>query len=118
MYKRQQANLQQRLGYVLDGMVTQGWLSPADRAATGMPPIQAKAPARMLTGSTGYVVTSVRKELRDKLKLTDEQIDTGGLRVTTTIDKRSQDAAVTAVEKNLPVKGDVATVYALSLIHI
>ncbi len=109
---KQQANLQQRFGYVLDGMVTQGWLSPADRAAASMPPIQAKAPSRMLTGSTGYVVTAVRKELRDKLKLTDEQIDTGGLRVTTTIDKRSQDAAVTAVEKNLPVKGDVATVYA------
>ncbi len=110
--ERQQSNLANRFGYVLDGMVGQGWLSAADRAKATLPAIQAKAPSRVLTGPGGYIVTATRKELTSRLKLTDEQIDTGGLRITTTIDKKAQDAAVASVTKNMPTKGKVDGLYA------
>ena len=100
---KQKANLKTRVTYVLDGMVAEGWLSQADRAkvtgpATG-PARQAtpRSPARTATSSTPS-----RKELGSTLKLPDSDIDRGGLRITTTINKASQDAAVAAVKKNLP----------------
>ena len=109
---KQATNLSNRVNYVLDGMVTQGWLTQAERAAVTMPAIQPKAPSRVLSGPTGYVVADVRAELKDKLKLSDEDIDRGGLRITTTIVKKAQDAAVASATKNFPKTGDVADVYA------
>ncbi len=106
-----QENLKNRVSYVLDGMVTEGWLKPADRAAvTG--PAQTIAPqkSQALSGPNGYIVASVRSELTSTLKLDDSDVDRGGLRVTTTINKAAQDAAVAAVQKNLPA--DAADVYA------
>lgn len=108
---KQQANLQSRFDYVLDGMVAQGWLTPAERAATTMPAIQPKAPSRVLSGPDGYIVAAVRDELKGKLKLSDQDIDQGGLRITTSISKPSQDAAVAAMDDNFPKTG-VDDVYA------
>ena len=108
---KQAANLASRVTYVLDGMVSQGWLTPADRAAAAMPPIAPKAPSRTLSGPTGYIVAAVRQELKTRLKLTDQDIDRGGLRITTTIDKTAQDAAVAAMDKDFPKTG-VDNVYA------
>ncbi|MEP6630059.1 MAG: transglycosylase domain-containing protein, partial [Lapillicoccus sp.] len=106
-----QENLKSRVTYVLDGMVTEGWLKPADRAAvTG--PAQTIAPqkSQAFTGTNGYIVAAVRSELTSTLKLDDSDVDRGGLRITTTINKAAQDAAVAAVQKNLPA--DAADVYA------
>ncbi len=100
--EQQQANLQSRFDYVLDGMVTMGWLDESVRAGLTMPVIQEQRPARVLSGPEGYVIEAVRQELRDKLKLSDEQINAGGLRVTTTIDRKAQEAAVAAVETDFP----------------
>ncbi|MEO8829142.1 transglycosylase domain-containing protein [Lapillicoccus sp.] len=100
---KQQANLADRVTYVLDGMQTEGWITPAQRAAvTG--PSQTIAPVKnqTLAGPTGYLVDAVRKELASTLKLSDDDIDRGGLRITTTINKAAQDAAVAAVQKYLP----------------
>ena len=99
---KQQTNLTNRVTYVLDGMVSQGWLTAADRAAATMPQVQAKAPSRILSGPTGYIAVAVRRELATKLQLSNEDIDRGGLRITTTINKKAQDAAIAAVEKNMP----------------
>ncbi len=44
----------------------------------------------------------MRKELGSTLKLSDSDIDRGGLRITTTINKTDQDAAVASVQKYLP----------------
>ena len=63
---------------------------------------QAPPKTKALSGTSGYIVAAVREELKAKLKLTDDQIDQGGLRVTTTIDKASQDAAVAAVQNTIP----------------
>ena len=52
-------------------------------------------------GPTGYLLQMVRAELQQEGEFTDQQIDTGGLNIVTTIKKEDQDAAVDAVN-NLP----------------
>ena len=100
---RQQGKLTDRFDYVLGGMVTKGWLSAADRAAiTTVPKTIAPQTNRTLSGTNGYVVAAVRDELKSSLKLSDSDIDRGGLRVTTTINKLAQDAAVAAVAAEIP----------------
>lgn len=108
---KQAGNLAGRVGYVLDGMVAQGWLGAAERTATTMPTVAAKAPSRILSGPNGYVVAAVRQELKSRLRLTDQDIDRGGLRITTTISKSAQDAAIAAMDKDFPATG-VDDVYA------
>ncbi len=109
--EKQKSNLTNRWGYVMDGMVAMGALSAADRAAATFPAVQAKAPSRALSGPTGYLAAAVRQELTTKLKLSAEDIDRGGLRITTTINKKAQDAAVASVDKNFP-KSNTQDVYA------
>jgi membrane peptidoglycan carboxypeptidase len=97
----QTANAEKRVKYVLDGMVSQGWLSPQDRAKATFPKtIPRKKVVKV--GTLGYVIQEVRIELRNKLGLTDSQIDTGGLRIVTTISKNAQESAVRAVNANMP----------------
>ncbi len=108
---KQQANLKSRMGYVLDGMVTEGWLSPAERAKiTDVPATIPPQPNQALAGPNGYIVNEVRKELGTNLKLSDSDIDRGGLRITTTISKQAQDAALASMDKNFPK--DAPDVYA------
>ena len=96
--------LENRYAYVLDGMVDQGWLTAAERATfTELPPIQPVRANRFSAGPNGYITAAVKKELT-KTGLTDAEIDQGGLRIVTTIDKTSQDAAVAAMKGNLPAK--------------
>ncbi len=98
------ANLEKRYGYVLDGMVEQGWLTADERATyTALPKIRAFKGNAFSSGSTGYITAAVKNELLST-GLTDADIDKGGLRITTTIDKTSQAAAVKAMKDNLPDK--------------
>ncbi len=93
---------QGRWDYVVDGMVTEGWLTQGQRATLAFPATQ-KAQGRIgASGPAGYVVAAVRQDLLTKEKLTDAQIDAGGLRIVTTIDKKKQDAAAAAVRERLP----------------
>ena len=91
-----------RVDYVLGGMVDQGWLDAAARDAATFPEIGKPDPATAARGVDGYVAQLVRAELRDRLELDDAAIDSGGLRVTTTIVKKHQDAAKAAVKEFLP----------------
>ncbi|MHB1472523.1 MAG: transglycosylase domain-containing protein [Dermatophilaceae bacterium] len=98
---KQLANATGRVDYVLNGMVTQGWLSPAERAKTTFPKVN--PPAKVTkAGTVGYITNEVRLELTNKLGLTVTDIDRGGLRIVTTIDKQAQAAAVKAVADNMP----------------
>ncbi|WP_448626274.1 transglycosylase domain-containing protein [Geodermatophilus sp. URMC 64] len=89
---------QDRWGKVLDAMVEEDWLSQADRDASVYPPVQPK------TGSglglpedpSGLIVQQAVTELESK-GYSEQQIRAGGLRITTTVDPRLQDAAETAV---------------------
>lgn len=97
-------NLAKRYAYVLDGMVQQGWLSAADRAKYAeVPPIQPYKGIKLASGPNGYITAQVKSELL-QTGLSDRDIDNGGLRIVTTIDKRAQDAAIAAMKNDLPQK--------------
>lgn len=101
------ANAKERFGYVLDGMVDQGWLSAAERARTVFPTVLKPAGRAAVGGPQGYIVAAARQELAE-LGYDEDQISGGGLRIVTTIDKRTEDAAITAMTKNMPTGKDAA----------
>lgn len=87
-----------RWGLVLDAMVGEGWLSAEERALSVYPEVLPKvAPSMGIpSDSQGHIVVRALDELRGK-GYTEDQIYGGGLKIITTVDKRYQDAAVTAV---------------------
>ncbi|MGY1602016.1 transglycosylase domain-containing protein [Geodermatophilus sp. SYSU D00815] len=89
---------QERWDRVLDAMVEEGWLSAEERTASAYPPVLPRATATLgiPTGPEGLVVSQVIAELEAR-GYPEEQIRAGGLRITTTIDPRLQNAAVAAV---------------------
>ena len=99
----QLALVKERWVYVLDGMVDSGWLTASARASLTFPEVR---PIRTRTGASGpngFVVEMVKAELMSKLKLTEADIEAGGFRIVTTIDKRAQDSALAAVTAHTPV---------------
>lgn len=98
---KEKASAVARVDYVLDGMVSQGWLTPAERARTTFPKTIPKARTTK-AGTTGFITSEVRRELKEKLNLTDTDIDRGGLRIVSTINRQAQASAVKAVADNMP----------------
>ena len=93
-----------RWNWVLDGMVTMGGLSPSDRAAQVFPPTVPPDQAEnqnQTTGPNGLIERQVTKELLDLFNITEQQLNTEGLQVTTTIDPQAQKAAEEAVTDTL-----------------
>ncbi|MCA0147091.1 transglycosylase domain-containing protein [Blastococcus sp. LR1] len=90
---------QDRWGLVLDAMVEEGWLTDGEREASVYPPVLPKGGATlgMPTGPEGHIVSQVRSEL-EALEYPEQQINAGGLRITTTISKPAQDAAAASVQ--------------------
>ncbi|GGU90716.1 penicillin-binding protein [Streptomyces albospinus] len=90
-----------RWNYVLDGMVKKKWLSRAERAAMTFPTLgKAKASAG-LSGQRGYLVEAVKDYLTDHDILDENTLRAGGYRITTTIDRKRQNAFVKAVGTRL-----------------
>ncbi|MBI9114824.1 transglycosylase domain-containing protein [Sanguibacter suaedae] len=90
---------EQRWNYVLDGMVSGGWLSQAERDAQVYPEALAYEQKNTLGGPTGYLLDMVQDELAAKAGIDEDQLMTRGLSIVTTIDKPIQDAAeATAAE--------------------
>jgi membrane peptidoglycan carboxypeptidase len=102
----ERARAEQRMDYVLDGMVSQGWLSPGDRAEQTFPALAKRKTKSSNSGTNGYLLDAVRAEVRAKLRLTDDDIDRGGLKIVSTFQRKAQRAAVDAVEEELPDNGD------------
>ncbi len=98
----QKANVEARWKYVMDGMVTEGWLTPQERAAARFPKVLPPRKAAGASGPTGYIVDLVKKELKSKLKMTDADIDKGGYKIVTTIDRNAQIAAAKAIQERMP----------------
>jgi membrane peptidoglycan carboxypeptidase len=91
---------QDRWGKVLDAMVDEGWLTSADRTASVYPPVEPKAAGSLgiPSGPEGLIVQRAIDELAGpKHNYDEQQIRAGGLRITTTVDKGAQDAAVASV---------------------
>jgi membrane peptidoglycan carboxypeptidase len=87
-------------------MVTEGWLSPEDRAKQTFPKVVTRKATDSLGGTNGYLLETVRREVEAKTGLTDADIDRGGLKIVSTFDKKMQASAVAAIKDELPTDGD------------
>jgi membrane peptidoglycan carboxypeptidase len=87
-----------RWDFVLAGMVSQGWLSAADRATLRYPHVL--RPGAGLfdenAGPNGLLLRQVREEM-DRLGLDESLLGRGHLRVQTTVDSHAQPAAIRSV---------------------
>ncbi|MET0703754.1 MAG: transglycosylase domain-containing protein [Mycobacterium sp.] len=94
----------ERWNWVLDGMVDMGALSKTDRAAQVFPPTvspDAAENANQTTGPNGLIERQVTKELLELFNISEQQLNTEGLQVTTTIDPKAQASAEQAVNETL-----------------
>jgi membrane peptidoglycan carboxypeptidase len=90
---------QKRWGLVLDAMVDEDWLTAEERAASVYPPVLPKAGSSLgvPSGPEGLIVQRVKQELMDRYQYSEQQVDAGGLRITTSVNKAYQDVAVATV---------------------
>ncbi|MET9336806.1 transglycosylase domain-containing protein [Nonomuraea sp. NPDC003804] len=86
---------------VVDAMVQTGALTAADAAKQDFPELKKPRAAFALKGQDQVMVDRVREELNAR-GYTDEQIDSGGLKIVTTFDKNLMGAAERAVKSVLP----------------
>jgi membrane peptidoglycan carboxypeptidase len=90
----------ERWSFVLSGMVSQGWLSAADRAKLRYPHVL-PAGAGLFdenSGPDGLLLRQVREEM-DRLGLDESMLGRGHLRVQTTVDSHAQPAAIETVRR-------------------
>ncbi|MCX5607753.1 penicillin-binding protein [Streptomyces sp. NBC_00047] len=95
-----------RWNYVLDGMVKKDWLPAAERATTKFPEPGKVRAAAGLSGQRGYLVEAVKDYITENKILDDKTLAEGGYRITTTIDRRRQNAFVEAVDSQMVGKLD------------
>lgn len=102
----------QRWRYVLDGMVTEGWLTPPAAAALAFPEVRTPTTRNSLGGPNGHLVEAVRAEL-DAHGFDEDRLSADGYRVQTTISSKAQRAAVAAMNEALPKQGPVGALAAV-----
>lgn len=90
-----------RWRYTLDGMVEEGWLTPAERAEQKFPVPDEIKPPTSLKGQDGYLVEAAKKYLIDNEIVDERTLAAGGFRITTSIDRKKQNAFVKAVDEQL-----------------
>ena len=98
-----------RWNYVLDGMVTLGFLDAGTRAATVFPEPVDPRPATGLSGQSGYLVDIADTYLATTGTVDAATLKAGGWRITTTFDKARQDAFAAAVRQQLSDELDPKT---------
>jgi membrane peptidoglycan carboxypeptidase len=95
------SGLQNRWDYVLDGMVSQGWLSQTERASAQFPMYLTEPPSETFSGPQGYLIEQARQTMYQN-GVSEDQINRGGLRVVTTFNKQAEDAMILAVAEQGP----------------
>ena len=98
------ARLEERWNYVLDGMVEKGWLEQAQRDGMRFPDVVDQKQKNRLGGQTGYLLNAVTDELI-ALGFDEQEVQRGGLRITSTFSQSATKAAVQAVRKFGPKTG-------------
>jgi membrane peptidoglycan carboxypeptidase len=93
----------ERFHYVLDGMVEKGWLDPATAAAATPPEVRPEKKRNTYGGPNGYLLQQARAEL-EAAGIESAEIETGGLRVVTTFNRKAQRAALKAVKAEAPTE--------------
>lgn len=98
--------LLQRYRYVLDGMLEAGNITRAqhDEAYQQLPKFPKVPDYNRWAGTDGYLMKMVHDELIAR-GFSDQQIKGGGLKVTTTLDRNDQKAAVAAGQKYKRIAG-------------
>ncbi|KFI92840.1 Penicillin binding protein [Bifidobacterium saguini DSM 23967] len=86
---------QQRFKRVLNIMQEDGYITAKEHKAAAFPQTADVAQQNEYQGPNGYLLTMVRQELVDSKAFTKEDLDTGGYKIVTTIDKAKQDAMQT-----------------------
>ena len=90
-----------RFRYVVDGMAKEGWLPKSEAASMQVPPtIDPASAGNALGGQKGFLITTAEEELKAH-GFTEDQLNLSGLRITTTFDKKAEDAATSAVDSVL-----------------
>lgn len=93
-----------RWNYVLDGMVKEEWLDAGERVTMTFPPPGPVKPTNSLSGQRGYIVKAVEDYLVQNDIIDEKTLATRGYRITTTLEKKKQDALVEAVDDNVMSK--------------
>lgn len=90
-----------RWNYVLDGMVSQGWMEASEREAIQFPAILPYTKQQVFGGPKGYLLEQARQAVYEQ-GFTEDDLNRAGLRITTTFNKQAQDAAEAAVLEKGP----------------
>jgi membrane peptidoglycan carboxypeptidase len=98
-----QQRFTERFDYVLDGMVEEGWLDTGAAAAAVPPEVLPEKKRNTFGGPNGYLLQQVRAEL-EHAGIEPAEIETGGLRVVTTFNRKAQKAAIDAVKEEAPTE--------------
>jgi membrane peptidoglycan carboxypeptidase len=97
-------DLKARWQYVLDGMQEEGWINARQRTNAKYPKILKQKAKNRLGGQTGFLLTMVEKQLAE-LGFDETEVQRGGLRITSTFDRKAQRGAQAAVRKYGPKGG-------------
>lgn len=93
------AHAEERWNYVLDGMVGDGAIPASVRATAQFPQVlPAQQNQNYYAGTNGYLLQAVRTWITQNTSYTTDDLDRGGLRITTSFSARAQAAAVAAVD--------------------
>ncbi|MFC4460678.1 transglycosylase domain-containing protein [Pseudonocardia nematodicida] len=106
-----------RWNFVLDGMMSQGWLSEADRRAAVFPetiPPENTSRSSSLTDERGHILNAVRAEL-GSLGISEQAFAQGGLQVTTTIDPARQQELTESVRARMEGQPEVLRTGAVAI---
>ncbi|HEX7589965.1 MAG TPA: transglycosylase domain-containing protein, partial [Demequinaceae bacterium] len=85
-----------RWNYVLDGMVTEGWLTPSNRLRLDFPTTAEYRKNNVFGGPQGYLLRDAIVEVAARTGLSQDAVETGGYTIVTSIDWATQQAAQNA----------------------
>ncbi len=92
-----------RWHYVIDGMVSQGWLTQRKASRMHLPqPKPAKTASTSCRGEACFIRDAVEYELRAKDGISSSQLDLGGYKIVTTINKTAEQALIDAETAIVP----------------
>ncbi len=92
-----------RYRYVIDGLQSTGQITAEEAAeyAERLPEVEDKRSEERFGGPNGHLLALVQQQMQ-QMQFTESQVLGGGLRITTTIDRSLQGAAVDAVDQVRP----------------
>jgi len=101
--KENAIRLEKRFQYVIDGMLSEGWITQEQADKAKFPVVAPRVTSGSLSGPKGHVISQVQRDL-GRLGFTEEQLLEGGLVIRTTLVQKAQQSAVDAVTKLYPKK--------------